>query len=141
MPSHSHAKLSKRRVTRLLFPWGVLTCLRTQHLSHAPNCHIDTWLPLTTRSRYRISKKSTASSMSDESGPPVSGTSHPLTPDSLIKPHNSIAYWNKTPSTVSGMLGGFPQVSRIDITGSRTFLVKLLRISNPCPSPAPGKKL
>jgi protein N-terminal methyltransferase len=61
--------------------------------------------------------------------------------DSLINSSDSIAYWNKTPSTVDGMLGGFPQVSRIDITGSRTFLVKLLRISNPCSNPPPGKKL
>lgn len=53
-------------------------------------------------------------------------------------PETSIEYWSSTPSTVDGMLGGFPQVSRIDISGSRTFLVKLLRTSNPCPSPLPS---
>jgi protein N-terminal methyltransferase len=55
--------------------------------------------------------------------------------DTHIKPSESIAYWTSTPSTVSGMLGGFPQVSRIDISGSHTFVTRLLRHSKPTSKP------
>ncbi|KAF3121174.1 o-methyltransferase [Orbilia oligospora] len=36
-----------------------------------------------------------------------------------------IAYWTAIPSTVSGMLGGYPQVSRVDLQTSSNFLAKL----------------
>ncbi|KAK6508590.1 Alpha N-terminal protein methyltransferase 1 [Arthrobotrys conoides] len=36
-----------------------------------------------------------------------------------------IAYWTSIPSTVSGMLGGYPQVSRVDLQTSSNFLAKL----------------
>ncbi|KAF3909227.1 hypothetical protein ABW20_dc0103448 [Dactylellina cionopaga] len=36
-----------------------------------------------------------------------------------------IAYWNSIPSTVDGMLGGYPQVSRMDLQTSSNFLAKL----------------
>lgn len=39
-----------------------------------------------------------------------------------------IAYWEGIESTVNGMLGGYPQVSRIDLQGSSNFLVKLRRL-------------
>ena len=48
-------------------------------------------------------------------------------PDSYISPHASLTYWNAIPADVNGMLGGFPQISRIDLQGSRTFLAKLRR--------------
>lgn len=52
-------------------------------------------------------------------------------PDSFIVPADSIAYWNSAPATVTGMLGGYPQVSRADLQGSRTFLARLRRSSLP----------
>ncbi|EWC44461.1 hypothetical protein DRE_06729 [Drechslerella stenobrocha 248] len=36
-----------------------------------------------------------------------------------------IAYWSTIPSTVDGMLGGYPQVSRADLQSSANFLAKL----------------
>ncbi|CAK4030613.1 Alpha N-terminal methyltransferase 1 [Lecanosticta acicola] len=50
-------------------------------------------------------------------------------PDSHIDHAAAIAYWSSTPATVDGVLGGFPQVSRIDLQGSANFLAKLLRQS------------
>lgn len=46
-------------------------------------------------------------------------------PDSLIDHTAAIAYWSSTPATVDGVLGGYPQVSRIDLQGSANFLAKL----------------
>ncbi|EOD52875.1 putative duf858 domain protein [Neofusicoccum parvum UCRNP2] len=50
-------------------------------------------------------------------------------PDRAINPAASIDYWNSVESTVNGMLGGFPQVSRIDLQGSSNFYNKLRRLS------------
>ena len=44
--------------------------------------------------------------------------------DASIKHSDSIAYWASISSDVNGMLGGYPHVSRVDIQGSRAFLVK-----------------
>lgn len=46
-------------------------------------------------------------------------------PDSLIRADDSRQYWSSVDADVNGMLGGFPQVSRIDLRGSRSFLAKL----------------
>ncbi|MCJ1471743.1 Alpha N-terminal protein methyltransferase 1 [Lambiella insularis] len=46
-------------------------------------------------------------------------------PDSLISPTSSLSYWNSIPPTVSGMLGGFQQISSTDLHGSALFLAKL----------------
>lgn len=51
------------------------------------------------------------------------------TPDSLINHKAAIAYWSGTPATVDGVLGGYPQVSRVDLQGSANFLAKLRRQS------------
>lgn len=48
-------------------------------------------------------------------------------PDSKIDPASAIAYWSSTEPTVNGVLGGFPQVSRIDLQGSSNFFAKLRR--------------
>ncbi|EHY59417.1 hypothetical protein HRR83_001309 [Exophiala dermatitidis] len=48
--------------------------------------------------------------------------------DSNISVPNQVAYWSAITPTVDGMLGGFPQVSRIDIQFSRNFLRKLQRL-------------
>lgn len=50
-----------------------------------------------------------------------------LSPDSQISPSDSLTYWNAIPSTVSGMLGGYPGVSHIDLRASLNFLLKLNR--------------
>ncbi|MCJ1247415.1 Alpha N-terminal protein methyltransferase 1 [Trapelia coarctata] len=56
-------------------------------------------------------------------------------PDSHISHSETLAYWNNTPATVNGMLGGYPHVSRIDLRGSATFLAKLRKgISNVAPN-------
>lgn len=59
-------------------------------------------------------------------------------PDALIDHHAAIAYWSATAPTVAGVLGGFPQVSRVDLQGSKNFLRQLRRTSKLHP---PGKKL
>ncbi|KAM0717324.1 hypothetical protein Q7P37_007176 [Cladosporium fusiforme] len=50
-------------------------------------------------------------------------------PDSQINHANAIAYWSSTEPTVNGVLGGYPQVSRIDLQGSSNFFAKLRRAS------------
>lgn len=46
-------------------------------------------------------------------------------PDFHISPSEALAYWNNTPATVNGMLGGYPHISRVDLRGSANFLAKL----------------
>ncbi|XXH04660.1 hypothetical protein Hte_011079 [Hypoxylon texense] len=46
-------------------------------------------------------------------------------PDSKISADDGRRYWSAVDADVSGMLGGFPAVSRIDLRGSRSFLAKL----------------
>ncbi|KAI9726299.1 MAG: Alpha N-terminal protein methyltransferase 1 [Chrysothrix sp. TS-e1954] len=57
--------------------------------------------------------------------PPSTSPNPP--PDTQISHPHALSYWTSTPPTISGMLGGYPQVSRIDLQGSRTFLAKLRR--------------
>lgn len=59
-------------------------------------------------------------------------------PDSQINTAAALAYWSSTEATVNGVLGGFPQVSRIDLQGSSNFLAKLRRQSAHHP-PSKGK--
>ncbi len=65
--------------------------------------------------------------------PPPSPTSAPA-PDSQISHAASLTYWSSIAPTVDGMLGGFPQISRIDLRGSANFLAKLRR-QHPNPNP------
>lgn len=58
--------------------------------------------------------------------------------DSQINHAAAIAYWSSTPATVDGVLGGYPQVSRVDLQGSANFLAKLRRQSKHFP-PSNGK--
>ncbi len=53
----------------------------------------------------------------------------PLSPDSQINPTAALSYWTSIPPTVHGMLGGYPQISAIDLRGSSLFLSKLRRLS------------
>ncbi|KAF2148806.1 hypothetical protein K461DRAFT_288271 [Myriangium duriaei CBS 260.36] len=57
-------------------------------------------------------------------------------PDSHIDHAAAIKYWSSTPATVSGVLGGYPGLSRTDIQGSANFLAKLRRAA---PGGAKGK--
>jgi protein N-terminal methyltransferase len=50
---------------------------------------------------------------------------HDAAPDGLISHEDGIEYWNSIPSNVNGMLGGFPEVSTIDLAGSKSFVKKL----------------
>jgi len=47
------------------------------------------------------------------------------TPDSLISHKDAKAYWSTIDADINGMLGGFPYISRVDLQGSKNFLVKL----------------
>jgi protein N-terminal methyltransferase len=51
----------------------------------------------------------------------------PNRPDASINVDQSLEYWNSVSSDVNGMLGGYPQTSRIDLQGSSVFLAKLRR--------------
>ncbi|KAG9677464.1 hypothetical protein KCU99_g1667, partial [Aureobasidium melanogenum] len=55
-------------------------------------------------------------------------------PDSQIDTSAALTYWNSCDPSVTGMLGGFPQVSRIDLQQSTTFLAKLRRASKTHPT-------
>lgn len=48
-------------------------------------------------------------------------------PDAHISTSDSLAYWNSIATTVDGMLGGYPEISRTDLKGSANFLAKLRR--------------
>ncbi|KAI5793140.1 alpha-N-methyltransferase NTM1 [Geopyxis carbonaria] len=52
-------------------------------------------------------------------------SSPPAPADASIDTQKQLAYWNSIDATPNGMLGGFEQVSRVDIQGSRNFLAKL----------------
>ena len=56
-----------------------------------------------------------------------------LAPDAHISTSDALKYWNTIPTTVDGMLGGYPGISRTDLRGSATFLAKLRR-EYPCRS-------
>lgn len=62
--------------------------------------------------------------------------------DTQINHGDSIKYWDSIPSDVNGMLGGYPHVSRVDIQGSRAFLVKCgISASKPVMSTRPKRTL
>src|SRR5436190_6784647 len=51
-----------------------------------------------------------------------------IKPDSKIDQASSIKYWSSVTPNVNGMLGGFPEISRIDLRGSAAFLAKIRRL-------------
>lgn len=55
-------------------------------------------------------------------------------PDSQIDHKAAVEYWTGTEASVDGMLGGYPQVSRIDLQQSANFLAKLRRASSTHPA-------
>ncbi|KAL9091173.1 MAG: hypothetical protein Q9159_001590 [Coniocarpon cinnabarinum] len=48
-------------------------------------------------------------------------------PDSRISHQAGTQYWSSQPASVSGMLGGIPQVSKVDLQGSKNFFAKMQR--------------
>ena len=48
-------------------------------------------------------------------------------PDANISTTDALKYWNTVSTTVDGMLGGYPGISRTDLKGSATFFAKLRR--------------
>ncbi|KAE8151812.1 alpha-N-methyltransferase NTM1 [Aspergillus avenaceus] len=54
--------------------------------------------------------------------------------DAKIDSALSVNYWNNVPATVNGMLGGFAQVSRTDLRGSKGFLTKARKLVPGCPT-------
>jgi protein N-terminal methyltransferase len=73
-------------------------------------------------------------SMDMDSDPPFADASPP---DALINHAHSISYWNSVSADTTGMLGGYPQTSRIDLQGSSNFLTKLRRTKSTLPSTQP----
>jgi protein N-terminal methyltransferase len=49
--------------------------------------------------------------------------------DNAINHTAAIEYWSNVSADVNGVLGGYPQVSRVDLQGSSNFLAKLRRKS------------
>ncbi|KAI9767125.1 MAG: hypothetical protein M1840_005914 [Geoglossum simile] len=49
--------------------------------------------------------------------------------DANIDHSKALSYWSDVDPDINGMLGGFPQISRVDIQGSRNFVAKLRRAS------------
>lgn len=71
------------------------------------------------------------SNMDTSHPPPDSHPAHETTdtipPDAQINHAAALAYWSSIQPDVNGMLGGYPQISRIDLRGSANFLAKLRR--------------
>ena len=51
----------------------------------------------------------------------------PPPPDASISATAALEYWSNVSADNEGMLGGYPEISRIDLQGSRNFLSKLKR--------------
>jgi len=45
--------------------------------------------------------------------------------DLQINHQEAIQYWENVDADVNGMLGGYPNVSKVDLQGSKSFLAKL----------------
>ncbi|KAL4888160.1 alpha-N-methyltransferase NTM1 [Aspergillus ambiguus] len=54
--------------------------------------------------------------------------------DSYIDHAAAISYWNGVPATINGILGGFPQISHIDLRGSKNFFARIRRSIPACAS-------
>lgn len=61
------------------------------------------------------------------------------TTDSQISHTAQLDYWTSQTADVNGMLGGYPQVSRIDLQGSKNFIAKIRRLSRTSSTPITSK--
>jgi protein N-terminal methyltransferase len=71
-----------------------------------------------------------------DSDPPFASHAN-AQPDASINISHSLSYWNSVSSDNNGMLGGYPQTSRIDLQGSSNFLTKLRRGKSQAKLPLP----
>jgi protein N-terminal methyltransferase len=62
----------------------------------------------------------------------------PKAADAAIDHKAAIEYWSNVSTDNAGVLGGYPQVSRVDLQGNTTFLAKLRRKSSKYP---PGPRI
>jgi protein N-terminal methyltransferase len=74
----------------------------------------------------KLKNRSTATATPDHSM--ESDTKNSSATDSQISIPSQVSYWQSISPDVTGMLGGFPQVSRIDVQFSRNFIQKLRRL-------------
>lgn len=51
--------------------------------------------------------------------------------DSTVSQSDALLYWNSIAPTMDGIMGGYPQISGIDIRGSTNFLAKVRRYFAP----------
>lgn len=58
----------------------------------------------------------------------MSSFAEPIDVDTLVDNEASRRYWSGVPANVNGMLGGYPQISQIDLRGSASFLAKIHRL-------------
>ncbi|KAI9851679.1 MAG: Alpha N-terminal protein methyltransferase 1 [Vezdaea acicularis] len=49
-------------------------------------------------------------------------------PNERISQDAGIEYWTSISADINGMLGGFPEISLVDLRGSRSFVAKLRRL-------------
>ncbi|XP_063901113.1 N-terminal Xaa-Pro-Lys N-methyltransferase 1-B-like isoform X2 [Zophobas morio] len=50
--------------------------------------------------------------------------------DSSVKHHKASEYWKKVPATLEGVLGGYPELTKVDLRSSKNFLENLLKKFN-----------
>ena len=70
---------------------------------------------------------------------PTTRTTQPNHNDTRISTAEQRDYWAQMTADDDGMLGGYPQVSRVDVQFSLAFLRKLIRIYPPPPTPDDGE--
>ncbi|KAM5434710.1 putative protein N-terminal methyltransferase [Microsporum ferrugineum] len=51
-----------------------------------------------------------------------------LPPDMLVDNAGAVEYWNAVEPNIKGMLGGYPEISRVDLRSSQSFLAKVRRL-------------
>ncbi|KAK2871783.1 hypothetical protein FQN49_002823 [Arthroderma sp. PD_2] len=51
-----------------------------------------------------------------------------LPPNTLVDNAGAVEYWNTVRPDINGMLGGYPEISRVDLRSSQSFLAKIRRL-------------
>ena len=116
--------------------------------AHTPKSGLNEQETLLEHSKYTGMETTHKQSSSESDEPRLSKTligsdkvseSTDKDPTTLASNHSS--YWSSLPPTIDSMLGGFPEISRIDLRGSAVFVAKLFRKHPPkksTPSPFVG---
>ncbi|KIV86734.1 hypothetical protein PV11_02329 [Exophiala sideris] len=87
-------------------------------------------MPATRSGDNRHDNPTSDAQMQEASSAAIMGGEGLTDTDSRMRTADQLAYWQRISADDNGMLGGYPQVSRVDLRFSRTFLRKLLRTSN-----------